>query len=152
MTESEVHGTKAALNLAREFGIDMEDSAYLVRNYGIADAKKVCEIGTAKNSLNPLIPNQRVMRAELEYAAKYEMAETVCDIIGHRTRLAFVEPRETRRILSDIVEEIGSFKNWSTDRKIAEFEQASHFLSTMEYAGSVQPETVRRRSYIPVAE
>ena len=152
MTESEVHGTKAALNIARDYGLEMEDASYLVRNYGIADAVGVCEIGKARNSLNPLIPNQRIMRAELEWAAKNEMAETVTDIIGHRTRLAFVDPKETKRILSDIVEEIGALKQWSTDRKIQEFEQASSFLATMEYSGSVQPETVRRRAYIPVAE
>jgi glycerol-3-phosphate dehydrogenase len=78
------------------------------------------------------------------------MAETVSDVIGHRTRLAFVEPNNTRRILSDIVEELGAIKNWSTERKIKEFDEATKFLATMTYAGSVEPKEVRRRTYARV--
>lgn len=152
LSDSEVIGTKTALNLSREFGIEFDDASYLVRNYGSADAKKVCELGKAKDSLTPLIPKQHVLKAELQWAVEHEMAETVADVIGHRTRLAFIDPKETRRILSDIVEEIGGLKNWSTDRKIQEFDDASKFLATMMYSGSVEPKTVRKRSYTPVAE
>lgn len=152
LTQSQVIGTRTAINLAREYAIEYDDAVYLVRNYGSTNAKALCEIGKKHDSLVPLVPHQRMLRAELQWAIEHEMAETVCDVIGHRTRMAFVEPNHTRRILSDIVEEIGKLKGWSTERKIREFEEATKFLSTMVYAGSVEPKISRNRSYVPVVE
>lgn len=150
ISSAEVVGTKAAIEISREYGIEYDDATYLVRNYGSLNAKDVCEVGKARNSLTPVIPNQNIMMAELQWAVEHEMAETVSDVIGHRTRLAFVDPKETKKVLSDIVEVIGDLKNWSTDRKIKEYEDASKFLATMEYAGSVEHKVVRKRSYEPV--
>jgi glycerol-3-phosphate dehydrogenase len=150
LTQSQVIATRDAMNLSRNFGIEYDDAMYLVRNYGSQAALDVCELGKARNSLTPLVPHQRVLKAELQWAVEHEMAETVCDVIGHRTRLAFVEPNNTRRILSDIVEELGAIKNWSTERKIKEFDEATKFLATMTYAGSVEPKEVRRRTYARV--
>ena len=152
LEQSQVIATKDAMNISRNYGLEYDDAMYLVRNYGSDAAKSLCELGKGRDSLVPLVPHQRVLKAELQWAIENEMAETVCDVIGHRTRLAFVEPNNTRRILSDIVEEIGAIKNWSNERKITEFEEATRFLSTMTYAGSVEPKTARKRTYAPVAE
>ncbi len=151
LAQSQVIATKDAINLSRDFGIEYDDAVYLVRNYGSVAARGVCELGKSKNSLVPLVPHQHVLKAELQWAVEHEMAETVCDVIGHRTRLAFIEPNNTRRILSDVVEELGALKNWSTERKIREFEEASQFLSTMTYSGSIEPSILRKRAYASVA-
>ena len=150
VSSSEVLATKVSMELARDYGIEYDDATHLVRNYGTMHARDVCEMGKSNKSLVPVIPNQSILMAELEWAVAHEMAETVTDVIGHRTRLAFVDPRETKRVLSEIVEVIGAMKGWSTDRKIKEFEDASKFISTMEYSGSVEPKTVRKRAYEPV--
>ena len=152
LTKSQVVGTRTAMCLARDYGIEYDDAVYLVRNYGSKNATKLCDLGKAKNSLVPLVPNQRIMKAELQWAIEHEMAETVCDVIGHRTRLAFVDPNQTRRILSDVVEEIGALKGWSNERKIKEFDEATKFLATMVYAGSIEPKVSRNRAYVPVVE
>ena len=152
MEQSQVIATKDAMNLSRDYGLEYDDAMYLIRNYGSDAAKSLCDLGKSRDSLVPLVPHQRVLKAELQWAIEHEMAETVCDVIGHRTRLAFVEPNHTKKILSDIVEEIGALKNWSNERKIREFEEATKFLSTMTYAGSVEAKTVRKRTYAPVAE
>ena len=152
VSSSEVVGTKAAMELARKFGIEYDDATYLVRNYGSVHAKDVCELGAKRDALSTVVPNQSIMMAEIHWAVEHEMAETVTDVIGHRTRLAFVEPKETRRVLSDIVEVVAGLKGWGTERKIQEFDEASKFLSTMEYAGSVEAPVVRKRAYQPVAQ
>ena len=147
----EVGATKTALHLARDFQLEFDDAVYLVRNYGCTLARSVCEMGKANKSLQPIIPNQRVLKAELQWAVEHEMAESVTDVIGHRTRLAFIDPRETKRVLGDIVEEIGRLKQWSTERKIVEYESSARFLDSMTYeGGSDLPASMRKRVYAPI--
>jgi glycerol-3-phosphate dehydrogenase len=148
MAAAEVVATKTCIELAREFGLEYDDASYLVRNYGSIHARQLCALGKANNSLIPVIPNQHILKAEIQWAIEHEMAETVTDVIGHRTRLAFIDPKETRRVLSDIVDEIGNRKGWSTERRIKEHDDAIAFLKTMTYEGSGEsPAIVRKRTY-----
>ena len=150
-TSSEVVALRSALALSRDFGIEYDDATHLVRNYGGVHARDICKAGKERNTLQPVIPNQRVLKAELQWAAEHEMAETVSDVIGNRTRLAFIDPRATKSILSEIVEEIGAVKNWNIERKIAEFEEASTFLDSMMYQGTLGSPDQQKRQYVPVA-
>ena len=137
---------QTCLHLCREFGIESDDASHLVRNYGPVNAREICAMGL----LDPLVPNQRILKAEVQWAVQHEMAETVVDVIGNRTRLAFIDPKATREILEDIVEQIGEVKKWTTQRKIEEFDSASMFLESMMYKGSVCSDAPKRRSYVPI--
>ena len=149
IASADVIGTKSSIELAREYGIEYDDASHLVRNYGSKHAKEICEIGAKTNSLVPVIPNQHIMKAEIRWAVDHEMAETVSDVIGHRTRLAFIDPRETQRVLSDLVDDIGNIKNWSNERRINEFNDAKRFLNTMMYEGAPEAAPAsRKRTYI----
>jgi len=148
MATSEVVATKTCIELAREYGIEYDDAAHLVRNYGSMHARELCQLGKTNNSLTPMIPNQHILKAEIQWAVEHEMAETVTDVIGHRTRLAFIDPRETKRVLSDIVDDMGNRKGWTTEKRIKEYDDAVAFLKTMTYEGSGEaPAIVRKRTY-----
>jgi glycerol-3-phosphate dehydrogenase len=152
VTDYEVVGTKSALALAREYGLEYDDAMALVHNYGSVQAKEVCEIGKAENSLLPIIPNQKILHAEISFAVKNEMAETVTDVIANRTRLAFIDPVETKNVLSPIVDKMGDLKGWSNERRIREFEQATAFLDTMTHPNAKpQAGALRRRTYENIA-
>ncbi len=149
MASYDVIGTKTSIDLAREFGIEYDDANHLVRNYGSKHAREICQVGSKTGELQPIIPNQHIMKAEIRWAVDHEMAETVSDVIGHRTRLAFIDPRETQQVLSDLVEDIGNMKNWSNERRIKEYDDAKKFLSTMIYEGAPEAQLAqRKRTYI----
>lgn len=149
IASADVIATKSSIDLARDYGIEYDDASHLVKNYGSKHAKEICEVGTKTGTLIPVIPNQHILKAEIRWAVDHEMAETVSDVIGHRTRLAFIDPRETQRVLSELVDEIGNIKNWSNERRVKEYDDAKTFLGTMMYEGA--PDAVlapRKRTYI----
>jgi glycerol-3-phosphate dehydrogenase len=129
IASAEVNSIKASLALTRQFGLNPDDATYLVRNYGPVLATELCKLG----NLEKIVPTQPVVRAELEWAVRHEMAETVADVIGHRTRLAFVDPDQTLRVLDEIVDFIGNIKEWSTERRLQEYDGAKRLLDTMRY-------------------
>ncbi len=151
VTDYEVVATKTALKLAKEYGLEYDDTMALIRHYGSLVAKEVCQLGKGDNSLTPVIPNQSILHAELAWAVRREMAESVTDVIANRTRLAFIDPVETKRVLSDIVDTIGNLKEWSNERRVIEFEKATAFLDTMIHHTPTQTPNLRRRSYESIA-
>ena len=124
--------TSLAMHLGREFNLSSDDSSYLARNYG-ADAEALCDQAVATNSMVHALPNQPFIVGELLWAFKREMAQRVVDAIARRCRMAFIDPNETRKVLPQLVDQIGEWQSWSIQRRLAELEMAEKFLDTMTY-------------------
>ena len=120
------------IKLQRDFGLSGDDASYLARNYGM-DAVDLCDKGKREKTLRPILPNQPFMLCELKWAFEKEMAQTVADAIARRTRMAFLDPEATSAVLPQIVDYIGNWKGWSTEKRLAEISKAEKFLMTMTY-------------------
>jgi glycerol-3-phosphate dehydrogenase len=71
---------------ASRFGLDDAVLGHLAKRYG-SDARTIAAMITADRSLaEPLIASLPYLRAEAVYAARYEMAQNVEDVLARRTR------------------------------------------------------------------
>ena len=131
-SHGDMNVTTLAMHLGREFNLSSDDAAYLARNYG-ADAEALCDHAVASNSMVHALPNQPFIVGELLWAFRREMAQRVVDAIARRCRMAFIDPNETRKVLPQLVDQIGEWQNWSIQRRLAELEMAELFLETMTY-------------------
>ncbi|RSK48366.1 glycerol-3-phosphate dehydrogenase/oxidase [Hymenobacter rigui] len=75
-----------------------------------------------------LDPQLEFTRAEVVWAARYEMARTVEDVLARRVRLLFLDARAARRVAPTVAallaQELGFDANWQ-QRQVAEFEQVA---------------------------
>ncbi|KAF4669515.1 mitochondrial glycerol-3-phosphate dehydrogenase [Perkinsus chesapeaki] len=149
--DSSLRVKKMAMELHREYGVDIDDSTHLATTYG-ALAPTVCDFGKKTNSLSPLLPNQSYLRTEVLVACDQEMAESVTDVIANRTRMAFTDPVGTLAILPNIVQVVGDRKGWDLARREAEDRKARMLLSRMTYGSKTASnggaaKMKRRRTY-----
>lgn len=76
----------------------------------------------------PLDPSLEFTKAEVVWAARYEMARTVEDVLARRVRLLFLDARAALRVAPTVAallaQELGFDAAWQ-QRQVAEFEQVA---------------------------
>lgn len=93
---------------AREFGLAVETIKHLMRNYG-GNYRIVLQIARERNELKtPLIATLPHLKAEVVYAARYEMATSADDFLERRTRIALLD-RDHGQSQTEIVSSLLSF-------------------------------------------
>ena len=72
-----------------------------------------------------------VIEAEVRYAARYEYAETVVDVLARRTRLSFLNAQAARAALPRVLDIMAEERGWDTKRRAQEQTRALDFLQSM---------------------
>jgi glycerol-3-phosphate dehydrogenase len=109
------YDAKGDLALIRKFGFEDDVAAYLNRTYGdqAEQVAKLAETGYHARLVN----NHPVLEAEVLYAARYEFAERVIDVLARRTPLALLDTAAAKqaapRVLEIMAEELG----WNQQRR-----------------------------------
>ena len=109
---------------ARRLGIDDAVLAHLVGRYG-AHARAVARLATERADLaRPLVPGLPYLRAEAVYAARFEMATTLEDVLSRRTRALLLDREATAQAAPSVAELIAPELHWDGDetrRQLAAF-------------------------------
>eukprot|EP00039_Didymoeca_costata_P030384 m.29272 g.29272 ORF g.29272 m.29272 type:complete len:680 (-) comp8085_c0_seq1:1866-3905(-) len=133
------------VTLREQYGFDKDTAKHLSHNYGtrslqLADmalsekpgrllSKSKAEDGRV--FWKRLVPQYPILEAEVVFACRHELAETAVDVLGRRTRLAFLDVKAALASLPRILEIMQEEKGWSRSRKREEHEQAVKFLKSM---------------------
>lgn len=67
----------------------------------------------------------------MRYAARYEQANTIADVLGRRMRLAFVDVRAAAECLPKVANILAEEHGWSSSVKKQQIEDGKRFLETM---------------------
>ena len=128
--------------LIQDHRVSKTVSDHLVATYGV-NAMKVLELGdlmreTSVSNDNPrwhgshkrLHPDFPYLDVEVTYAMLHEYAVTAVDIIGQRTRLAFLDVDAARKTVPRVVELMARTGGWDEARRECEEAAAYEFLDT----------------------
>jgi glycerol-3-phosphate dehydrogenase len=72
----------------------------------------------------PLVQGLPYLRAEAVYAARYEMAQTLEDVLNRRTRATLLDQEATSEAAGNVAELVGPELGWTpaeTDRQVGDF-------------------------------
>ncbi|HEX5082079.1 MAG TPA: glycerol-3-phosphate dehydrogenase/oxidase, partial [Blastocatellia bacterium] len=104
--------------------LPIETARHLLRDYG-SDYHRLIELAREDKRLRrPLLEGLPQILAEVVYAARYEMALTLSDVMARRTRLAMLAGAETLNCADIVANSLARELGWSqeqTRRQIAEF-------------------------------
>lgn len=118
-------------------GLDADVAAHLLRSYG-SDARIVLELIDADPLLAArMAPDLPVVFAEAAFAARYEMAMTVSDVLARRTRLSLIDRAHGLPVANDVAAMLGDALGWDT---------AERDLHVETYRGMVEDLHVLRQS------
>jgi len=120
---AELRETGAAARL----GADQPLVDHLVGRYG-GETRTVLAMVEADPSIGtPLVQGLPYLRAEAVYAARYEMAQTLEDVLNRRTRATLLDQEATSEAAGDVAELVGPELGWTlaeTDRQVGDFRSA----------------------------
>ncbi|MCW8859379.1 MAG: FAD-dependent oxidoreductase [Deltaproteobacteria bacterium] len=96
-------------DLAKNYGFAPDIAAYLNRTYG-DQAEKIAALSLEGYAAR-LVEHHPVIEAEVLYAARFELAERVIDVLARRTPLALLDTEASKqaapRVLEIMAEELG---------------------------------------------
>ncbi len=115
------------LVLIEKHGFANDIAAYLHRTYG-DQAQQVAQLA-ASGYDSRLVPYHPVLEAEVLYAARYEMAERVIDVLARRTPLALLDTQAARQALPRVLRIMAEELGWNEQRCEQERELAERRLS-----------------------
>jgi glycerol-3-phosphate dehydrogenase len=117
------------LELRGAEGFEAVGDEHLASRYG-SEARTVQAMVAADPSLgSPLIPSLPYLRAEALYAARYEMAHTLADVLARRTRALLLARDETAAVADDVAGLVAGELGWDNAEAAA---QASAFRALAE--------------------
>jgi glycerol-3-phosphate dehydrogenase len=122
-------------------GFEAVADEHLASRYG-SEARTVQAMIAADPSLgDALVPSLPYLRAEALYAARYEMAHTLDDVLARRTRALLLARDETAGVADDVARMVAGELGWDDDEA---GRQASAFraLAESERTAAGLPETV----------
>ena len=131
------HGYSKTLfiNLIQHFGVETEVAKHLVESYGdrawtvaalcSPTQQRFPARGTRLAELYPFVDG------EVRYAVRHEYAQTACDVIARRTRLAFLNAQASLETLPKVIDLMAEELNWNHTRKELEWREAVIFLGSM---------------------
>ena len=97
---------------AARFGLDDAVLGHLAKRYG-SEARTIAALITADRSLaEPLIASLPYLRAEAVYAARYEMAQNVEDVLARRTRALLLARDECAAAADDVAALLAPELGW----------------------------------------
>jgi glycerol-3-phosphate dehydrogenase len=107
---------------AAELSLPTPVAAHLVATYG-ADAQSVLALVAQQPSLGPpLVPGLPYLQAEVVYAARYEGAQTLEDVLRRRTRVALEDREGGLAAASDAAALLAAELGWDAARRQRELE------------------------------
>ena len=122
--------------LAAQENISRATAQHLVNSYG-AEATRVAELMRADESLRALLfsgdealPH---VAAEIVYAVRYEMAQTLADALTRRTRLAMLAEMKSDEVLIRCADLMATELGWNVTERIQQIEAMRAELAK-EYA------------------
>jgi len=144
-----------AVRLSQKYDVAYDVAQHLVRNYGTraAEVLKYADAGSVKGSRSGLYKHYPrlyegaaattgypYLEAEVLYAIDKEYAVTPADILGRRTRLAYLNSTAALLALPRVVEIMGNYLGWDEARRKQEMQDAE-VVMTRDYAGPVPNKT-----------
>eukprot|EP00461_Guttulinopsis_vulgaris_P004020 UN04021 len=72
------------------------------------------------------------MQSEIKYNIQYEMAQRAEDVLFRRTRLGFVDTKETERIAPIVIDTMSKELSWDDARKAQELDRVNFLLNRMD--------------------
>jgi glycerol-3-phosphate dehydrogenase len=123
------------LKLIQQYGLDVKVAEHLVDNYGDR-AFTVASLTEVTDKRWPLFgvrlsPEYPYLEAEVRYACRYEYANSAADVLGRRTRLAFLDCYAALDALPRVIEIMSEELSWDKDRQTKEFEETKSYLKSM---------------------
>jgi glycerol-3-phosphate dehydrogenase len=110
--------------LAEEHGVSTEVITHLLNRYG-ALFEEVLELAGGNDALlAPVSPGLEYLRVEILYAALFEGARTIDDVLARRTRISFESIDGGLGIAPDVAGLIAGVLGWSdeqVERELAEY-------------------------------
>jgi glycerol-3-phosphate dehydrogenase len=107
---------------ARRLGVDESRLSHLVGRYG-SEARTVIAMIEADPELGrPLVTGLPYLRAEAVYAARYEMARTLDDVLSRRTRALLLARDASATAALDVARLVAPELGWSPARVDEEVE------------------------------
>ncbi|MDX2481185.1 MAG: FAD-dependent oxidoreductase, partial [Desulfuromusa sp.] len=106
------------IELSKKYGFTPDIAAYLNRTYG-DQAIKVAEL-SLKGYAAHLVENHPVIEAEVLYAARYELAERVIDVLARRMPLALLDTEAAKQAVPRTLELMATELGWDQQRCDAE--------------------------------
>ncbi|NQU51299.1 MAG: glycerol-3-phosphate dehydrogenase/oxidase [Bacteroidetes bacterium] len=108
------------------FRMDIDPYTDPMAPYGL-DKEKIMAIGEEEKLLSGFLSEKlHIYKAQVAWAVRKEMARTVEDVLARRTRVLFLDARESLRIAPDVAEimavELGENKEWKT-KQLKAFEE-----------------------------
>lgn len=114
------------------YNLHKDVAMHLMRNYGTR-ALQVGELARADPKLQRrLVERLPVIRAEVVFAARQELAVTAVDVLARRTRVAFVDSKAAAEAAPVVIDILAHELGWSSARKTEEAARVQEFLATME--------------------
>jgi glycerol-3-phosphate dehydrogenase len=110
--------------LSQTENLPLETARHLLRDYG-PDCQRLIELTREDEGLRkPLVKELPHILAEVVYAARYEMALTLADVMTRRTRLAILAGTQALNCAAIVAASMALELGWSgeqTDQQIAQF-------------------------------
>ncbi|CAK4011024.1 Glycerol-3-phosphate dehydrogenase, mitochondrial [Lecanosticta acicola] len=131
------HGFSKTLfiNVIQNYGLETDVAKHLTESYGdrawtvaaLCDPtnERFPERGNRISALYPYVDG------EVRYAVRHEYAQTAADVLGRRTRLAFLNAQAALESLPKIIDIMGRELNWNKHRKDLEYDEAVDYLKSM---------------------
>ncbi len=89
-----------------------ETAQRLYRIYG-ANWEEIASLIAEDSTLaDPVIPGIDVLRAEIVFAARHEMARTLLDVLARRTHVALLDRNQARTAATDVAQLLGRELGW----------------------------------------
>lgn len=131
-TEKDIHEFVDAyrLFLHEKYSLAPDVAASLVEMYG-ANAPKVVALGEA-NNLNGLIhKGVPIIKAQVLYAIRNEMATNVRDVLFRRLGVGFASKQTAEEMISSVADLMAKELDWSEEKKQEEIDTAKKHLLTL---------------------
>jgi glycerol-3-phosphate dehydrogenase len=93
----------------------------LVDRHG-TEAAAVVGLGAQLDLLRALAPGRPFLEAEVAWAVRHELAQSLDDVLSRRTRLAQEMPDRGAAVAASVARILGSELGWSDERQAAEIE------------------------------
>ena len=105
--------------IASQYGIDEKIVTHLLNRYG-SMISEILELVSKDKKLSQLLdPTLNYLKAEIVYAAMYEGAMSVDDVLSRRTRLAFEAPEYALHLAAPVADLIAPVLGWGVREKKA---------------------------------
>jgi len=136
-----------AVELSQSYDLPYDVAQHLARNYGTRAPDVLIYAANVKGTAAGLFKNYPrlyegsqttfpYLEAEVRYAVMHEYAVTPADILGRRTRLAYLNSTAARLALPRVVEIMAECLGWDATQQEFEHARAEDHLAT-DYAGPV---------------